>query len=482
MANKETLRSDFCVVGAGAGGLSFAAGAVQMGASVILLEHKKMGGDCLHTGCVPSKALLAAAKAGHGIREAHRFGWNTTSLDVDFQKVHDHIHRVIQNIAPHDSIERFQGLGVRVIIEKGTFLDAHILETENHRIQAKRFILATGSSPFVPPIPGITDIPYHTNETIFHLKKRPDHLLVIGGGPIGMEMAQAFCRLGSKVTVLEALKVLPKDDPSMTSRLKEILLQEGIVLREDVKITALQKQKEGIQCTYQTANGENLKLSVSHVLVSTGRRANVADLNLNAAGIDFSPRGITVDHSLRTSNKRVYALGDCAVPPSGGYQFTHVAGYHAGLAIRNSLFKLRAKVEARAIPWVTYTDPELAHVGALEDQLTKENIPHKVLFMAFDENDRAQAEGQTKGSIKVLVSPKGYVLGATILGTHAGELIYPWVIMIQNKLKLSAMTSSIAPYPTLSDINKRVAGSYYTDALFSPFMKKIVRWIMRVTR
>ncbi|MFU8797233.1 MAG: dihydrolipoyl dehydrogenase family protein, partial [Gammaproteobacteria bacterium] len=326
-----------------------------------------------------------------------------------------------------------------------------------------------------PPIEGLSTVPYLTNETIFDLKELPKHLVVIGGGPIGIEMAQAFLRLGSQTTVLEAFSALPKDDPEITTKLKEILISEGIDLNENVKISSIKQVKQEIHVEYQTSDGKPKTLKASHIIVATGRRPNIQNLNLDAAGIKFSPRGIEVNAHLQTSNPKVYAIGDC----TGGYQFTHVAGYHAGLVIRNSIFGLKTKVETRAIPWVTYTDPELAHVGFMESQLQEKQISYKVLHMNFDENDRAQAEKRTDGMIKVLVSPKGYVLGATILGVHAGELIYPWVMAIQNKLKLTAITSSIAPYPTLSDISKRVAGSFYTEKIFSTPMKTMVRFIMR---
>lgn len=475
---KTILRPDICVIGAGSGGLSLAAGAVQIGASVVLLESKKMGGDCLNYGCVPSKALIAAAKIGHIIKESSNFGWDVSKKQVDFKKVHSHVHAVIDAIAPHDSVQRFEKLGVQVILEAGKFFDESTIETDTYLIKAKRFIIATGSKPFIPNIEGLSSISYYTNESIFDLQELPDHLVIIGAGPIGIEMAQAFRRLGSRVTVLEAFAALPKDDPKITSDLKEILLSEGIEIKEHVKISSISQTDKGIQCVYKDYNEEENSILASHLLVAAGRRPNIQKLNLEDAGITSLPKGIEVDECLQTSNTKVYALGDCI----GGYQFTHVAGYHAGLVIRNSIFRLRTKVQTQAIPWVTYTDPELAQVGFIETQLKSQNIPYKVLQMNFDENDRAQTERRQIGSIKVLVSQRGYVLGATILGPQAGELIYPWVIAIQNKLKISAIANSIAPYPTLNDINKRVAGSYYTEKIFSPLMRKTVSLIMRLTR
>lgn len=478
MSEKIRLSPDFCVIGAGAGGLSFAAGAAQLGARVVLLESQRMGGDCLNAGCVPSKALIAAAQAGHHIRKSAEFGWSVSSVTLDFTRVHAHVHDVIKTLSHHDSVERFEKLGVQVIAEEGAFLDDTTVETDTYLIKAKRFVLATGSVPFVPPIDGLSDVAFLTNESIFDLTVLPDHLVVIGGGPIGIELAQAFVRLGSQVTVLEAFDALPKDDPEITSTLKRLLIAEGMDLNENVTLRSVCNTESGIQIIYTTSDGHEKHLIASHVLVATGRRPNIQRLRLDAAKIRFTPRGIEVDRHLRTSNRRVYAIGDC----TGGYQFTHVAAYHAGLAIRHSMFKLRTKVQTRAIPWVTYTDPELAHVGYLESQLIQEKKRYRVVSMDVDQNDRAQAEKCTQGVIKVLVSPGGVILGVTILGKHAGELIYPWVIAIENKLTLSAITRSIAPYPTLSDLTKRVSGQFYAEKLFSPAIKRFVKLMMRLTR
>ena len=476
--SKTSLSPDFCVIGAGSGGLSFAAGAAQMGASVVLVERAKMGGDCLNYGCVPSKSLIAAARIGHDLKMSSNFGWFIDTPKVDFKTVHDHVHSVMAAIAPNDSVKRFEGLGVNVILEEGKFIDEKSLETKTHLIQAKRYVIATGSHAFVPRIDGLSNVPFYTNETIFDLQELPKHLVVVGGGPIGIELAQAFHRLGSQVTVLEAFKTLPKDDPEITSKLKEILIGEGIKILENLKIISFHKKFKKVECAYEDEQGKSHQVLATHLLVATGRRPSIENLGLEAAHIKVSPRGIDVDSHLRTSNSRIYAVGDCV----GGYQFTHVANYHAGLVIRNSIFKLNARVQTTAIPWVTYTDPELAHVGLLEFQLQAQNMPYKVLKLDFSENDRAQAEHRTEGMIKVLVSPKGRVLGATILGVSGGELIYPWVIAIQNKLKISAIANSIVPYPTLSDINKRIAGQFYVDKLFSPRMKKTVSWLMRLTK
>ncbi len=339
MNKKKILSPDFCVIGAGSGGLSFAAGAVQMGASVILLEAKKMGGDCLNYGCIPSKALIAASKIGHKILKSKDFGWSIPKANIDFQKTHKHIHEVIDSIAPNDSVERFEKLGVNVILEQGQFADKLTVETDTYLIKAKRFIIATGSSPFVPPIKGLDLVPYLTNETIFDLTKLPKHLVVIGGGPIGIEMAQAFLRFGSQVTVLEAFTSLPKDDSELTSKLKDILISEGIELNENVEISSLTQIDQETQIHYKTSDGKKKTITASHVIVATGRRPNIQNLNLESANIKFSPRGIEVTSNLQTSNPKAYALGDC----TGGYQFTHVAGYHAGIAIRNTILASEQK-------------------------------------------------------------------------------------------------------------------------------------------
>lgn len=471
--DKVTLKADFCVIGAGSAGLSFAAGAAQMGAAVILLEKAKMGGDCLNYGCVPSKSLIAAAKFRHRFDVCGSFGWKNAHAELDYKAVHRHVHEVIDAIAPNDSVERFVGLGANVIQEGGRFIDHHTIETESHWIKAKRFIIATGSHPFIPKIPGLDQVNFLTNETIFDLAELPKHLAIIGGGPIGIEMAQAFKRLGSQVTVFQTQQILPKDDPEFTQMLKTILIQEGIIIEEHAQVESVVNDNNIVQINY-LKNGERMSIIASHILIAAGQKPSIEHLNLEAAGVGYSSKGIKVDQQLRTTNNKIYAIGDCI----GDYQFTHVAGYHAGLAIRNSIFGLCTKVQTKAIPWVTYTDPELAHVGMSEKMVKEKNIPHRILKLNFHENDRAQCERRTEGFIKVIASPKGHVLGATILGVHAGELIYPWVMAVQNNLKLSSITSTIAPYPTLNEISKKIAGQFYTQVLFSSKMKKFVRFLM----
>lgn len=470
----ETLRPDLCILGAGAGGLSVAAGAAQMGASVVVVEKGRMGGDCLNYGCVPSKALLAAAHAAHAVRTSGRFGVNGHEPKIDFARVHDHVHGAIAAIAHHDSQERFEKLGCTVIRAGGRFVAPDTMEADGQRIRARRFVIATGSSAGVPPIPGIDGVPYLTNESIFEQTERPDHLIVIGGGPIGLEMAQAHRRLGAKVTVLELLQIMGKDDPELVQVVRSRLGAEGIRIFEGIKIKRVEKHGNGIAVLIEE-NGIESLIDGSHLLVAAGRKPNVAGLDLEKAGIVYSPKGIEVDARLRTTNKKVFAIGDVA----GSFQFTHMAGYHAGIVIRNALFRLPAKVDSKAVPWVTFTDPELSHVGQTEAQARQAGIDVTVLRSHFHDNNRAQTEGETEGLIKVVATRKGVVLGATIVGAHAGELILPWVLAVKKGLGVGDMAGIIAPYPTLSEISKAVAGSFYTPKLFTERTRKIVRFIQR---
>ncbi|MDX8380741.1 MAG: FAD-dependent oxidoreductase [Ghiorsea sp.] len=478
MSQGQTIHTDICVIGGGSGGLSVAAGASQMGADVVLVEKAKMGGDCLNTGCVPSKAILAAGHVAQSMREASAFGINSVEPQVDWEKVHKHIHGVIGAIAPNDSVERFEGLGVNVIQAAAEFIDKDTIKAGDSIIKAKYFVVATGSSAFVPPIDGVQDIPYFTNENIFDKKEAVEHLIVIGGGPIGIELAQAHRRLGAKVTVIEVMKLLAKDDPDLTSIVLEHLSKEGIDFHEGVKNLHFEKTDHGVSVFFDETDDDKTNvchIQGSHVLIATGRKANVGSLNLDAANVAYSPRGIEVDNRLRSTNKKVFAIGDVAGP----YQFTHMAAYQAGIIIRNILFKMPAKVDYSAVPWVTFTDPELAHVGLTEADAKAQGKEVRILKWSFEENDRAQAEQRTEGLVKVVVTPKGLILGASIVGLHAGELIHPWILAITNKMKIGAMASAIAPYPTLAEVNKRIAGSFYTDKLFSAGTKRIVRFLMR---
>lgn len=466
------IRTDLCVIGAGSGGLSVAAGAVQMGAEVVLLEGHKMGGDCLNYGCVPSKALIAAARHAHAMTAGAPFGVAPVAPQVDFAAVKAHVAGVIKGIEPHDSVARFEGLGVKVISEYGAFISQTEVQAGDTIVQARRFVIATGSSPLVPPIPGLAKLPHFTNESIFDLADLPQHLIVIGGGPIGIELAQAHRRLGSKVTVLEGLKALGRDDPELAAVALAKLRAEGVEIVEG----AMVDEVRGKAGTISVHAGDGTIHEGSHLLLAAGREANTERLNLQAAGIELSRTGIKVDGQLKTTNRRVYAIGDVA----GGLHFTHVANYHAGVIIKSALFGLPSKARTAHIPWVTYTDPELAQVGLTEAQ-ARDKFGHRLEVIRFDyaENDRARAELATTGMIKVMIV-SGRPVGASIVGAQAGELIQLWALAIANRLKIGAVAAMVSPYPTLGEISKRAAGQYYVPRLFqSDFVKRLVRIVQR---
>jgi pyruvate/2-oxoglutarate dehydrogenase complex dihydrolipoamide dehydrogenase (E3) component len=464
------LTPDLCVIGAGSGGLAVAAGAVQMGASVVLVERGKMGGDCLNYGCVPSKSLIAAAKLASVWRHSGEFGVFYESPRIDLAAVVDSVARVIAGIEPNDSQERFERLGVRVIRAEARFVDARTAQAGDTLIRPRRFVIATGSHPVVPPIPGLDAVPYFTNETVFANRERPAHLIVIGGGPVGIELAQAYRRLGSAVTVVDAGALLPREDAELAARLIALLAEEGIAPKPSVGVTAI--EKNGAAITVALANGE--RVTGSHLLLAAGRRPDTAALNLAAAGIDTTPYGIKVDARLRTTNRRAFAIGDAA----GGPQFTHVALYHAGIVIRNALFRLPSRVDYRALPWVTYTDPELAQVG-LTEAAAREQDAIQVLRWPFADNDRAHTERDTVGEVKIITRRNGRIIGATILGSGASDLILPWALAVSQRLKIGAMANLVVPYPTRGEAGKRAAGASYTPALFSPRTRWLVRLLAR---
>ncbi|WP_297617044.1 FAD-dependent oxidoreductase [uncultured Roseicyclus sp.] len=466
------IHTDICVIGAGAAGLSVAAGAAQMGARVVLIEAGEMGGDCLNSGCVPSKALLAAAHKAHQTAQS-AFGVAGHDPAPDFAAAKDHLRSVIARIAPVDSQARFEGLGVRVIRARARFRSPTTLTAGDHVITARRFVIATGSRPAVPSVPGLGDVPYLTNETLFDLSARPDHLIIIGGGPIGIEMAQAHRRLGSAVTVVEAARALGRDDPEAVALVLARLRAEGVTIHEGAAVTAVSGQAGAVRV--DTAQGQSV--TGTHLLIAIGRQPVVDGLGLDLAGVDHGPGGIAVDAGLRSSNRRIFAIGDV----TGGAQFTHVAGYQAGVIVRSMLFGLRARGRSDHIPRVTYTDPELAQVGLTEAEARKIHGARLTIVRAdFAHNDRAIATGQAQGFAKVMVV-RGRPVGAVIVGPQAGELIQVWALALAARLKISAVAGMISPYPTLGEINKRVAGAYFAPRLFeSPWVKRVVRFVQRL--
>lgn len=470
----ETLTPDICVIGAGSGGLSVAAAAAAFGVPTVLIERHEMGGDCLNTGCVPSKALLAAAKHAYTARQSQAFGVTAANVAVDFAAVHKHVHDVIAAIAPVDSAERFTGLGVRVIKGHAKFKDRRtVIVGDQFEIRARRFVIASGSKPAVPPIPGLDTGPYLTNETIFDLKQLPARLVIVGAGPIGLEMAQAFRRLGSEVTVLEAAQPLAKDDAEAAAIVLAQLEREGVTIKSGVKILQISHAAQSVALTIDTA-GKQETIEGTHLLVAAGRKPTTDGLDLEAARIKYDATGIKVNRRLKTSNGRVYAIGDVA---AGQPQFTHAANYHAGLVIRSALFHLPARVDRDAVPWVTYTEPELAQTGLTEAQARQRRIKFRILRWPYHDNDRAQAERTMHGHIKVITDKKGKILGATIVGAQAGELIAMWTLAIAQGLNIRAMTGIVLPYPTLSEIGKRVAIDFFVPNLTRPWVRRIIAWL-----
>ena len=465
------IAPDLCVIGAGSGGLAVAAGAAQMGAEVVLVERGAMGGDCLNFGCVPSKSLLAAARVADFWRRGAALGIAYAPPQIDFAAVAESVQRVIASIAPNDSEERFAGLGVRVLRAEARFTSPRTVRAGEIVIRPRRFVIATGSQPMVPAIPGLGGVPYLTNETVFVNRELPGHLIIIGGGPIGIEMAQAHRRLGARVTVIDVGPLLPRDDPELAASLTERLTDEGIDTRPRTEIATVERDGEAV--AIRLASGE--RIAGSHLLVAAGRRPSIEALDLSAAGIAATVKGILVDARLRTTNRRAFAIGDVA----GGPQFTHIALYHAGIVIRNALFHLPAKVDYRALPWVTYTDPELAQVGLTEAAARAADRSVRVLRWHFAENDRAQTERETEGLVKIMTRGNGLIAGASILGAGAGDLILPWALAISQKLKIGALANLIVPYPTRNEASKRAAGSYYTPTLFSPRTRRLVRFLAR---
>ncbi|MBO6754933.1 MAG: FAD-dependent oxidoreductase [Roseibium sp.] len=471
------LTPDICVIGAGSGGLSVAAAAAAFGVEVVLIEKGLMGGDCLNYGCVPSKALLSAGKAARSLDAARHFGLESAGGSVEFAKANDHVRNVIAAIAPHDSIERFEGLGVTVLQETAEFIGPDRVEAGDHVIEARRFVVATGSSAAIPPIDGLTDVPYLTNETLFELRDAPEHLVIVGGGPIGLEMAQAHRRLGSRVTVLEALKPLGQDDPDLAAIVVQQLAAEGVEILTGTAVTSVARDGDDIIVRWTSDAAGPGEARASHLLIATGRTANVDGLGLEAAGIDHDRRGIKVGADLRTTNRRVYAVGDVA----GGPQFTHIAGYHAGLVIRAILFRLPAKENRDLVPWVTYTSPELGHVGLTEAEARRRHGARvKILSAEYAGNDRAQTENLTTGKLKLIVGPRGRLLGADIVGAQAGEIVNLLSLALSKKLAMKDLAGFIAPYPTLGELVRRAAISYYADAPRSPWVRRLLKLLRKL--
>jgi pyruvate/2-oxoglutarate dehydrogenase complex dihydrolipoamide dehydrogenase (E3) component len=464
------MACEVCVIGAGSAGLSVAAGTSQLGLKTVLIERAEMGGECLNSGCVPSKALLAAGKAARHVEETALEGVSGAAPGVDFKAVGNGVRAVIDAIAPHDSVARFERLGVTVLRDSARFVDATTVQVGDVAVRARWVVIATGSRAVIPKIPGLDPSRCLTTETIFKLRDKPEHLVIIGGGPIGVEMAVAFRRLGARVTLIQRSSILPHDEPELVGELRTLLRAEGITVLERAEVELVEHEADAVVVRIKQER-EDQAVTGSHLLIAAGREPVLEDLGLDAAGIAFDRKGIVVDKRLRSSRRHVFALGDVIDAP----HFTHVAGYQAGIVVRNLAFRLPAKVDYDALPWVTYTDPELAHVGLTEAQARNSHGDAvSVQHVPLHDNDRAVAERRTKGSIKVIVGARGRILGASILAPAAGEMIGLWCLAIKQKLTLRAITDLMLPYPTMGEIGKTAASQYYQPLLFSDRTRRLV--------
>lgn len=474
----RSIKRDLLVLGGGVGGLVTASVASQLGLKVTLIEaDDRLGGDCLHHGCVPSKALLHCARLFHQQRQAAARGLGGNSNPpVDMAAVNAYIRSVIDTLQQHDDPERFRSYGCEVLFGRGRFVGPNRVEVNGEVRRGRRIVIATGSSPFVPPIDGLAEAGYLTNESLFSLDALPGHLAILGGGPIGIEMAQAFRRLGCMVTVLmRGDTILSNDDPELAALLQARLVEEGI---DFITQTDLQRVKRGgdgrLWLTLKVPSGES-RLPVDELLVATGRKANTDSLDLAAAGVEENRQGIVVDAHLRTSNRRVYACGDVCGP----YRFTHMAEYQAGIVITNALFRFPRRADYSLVPWVTYTDPELAAVGLSEQQAIEQGLDVEVLRFPFRDIDRAVVEGSTLGLTKFVVR-KGKILGASILGPNAGELLHEIVLAMKSGIGIGTISAAIHAYPTLSQIHRRTVNTHYSAKLFSPTSRQLVQWLNRL--
>jgi pyruvate/2-oxoglutarate dehydrogenase complex dihydrolipoamide dehydrogenase (E3) component len=466
-------KRDLVIIGGGAGGLVVASVAAQLGLKVTLIEKQdRLGGDCLHDGCVPSKTLIHTARVAALMRRAGEFGLPACEPAVNLGRVADHVQAVIDRIQVHDDPERFRGYGCEVIFGPAEFIDAHKVRVNGGVIHGKRFVIATGSQPLIPPIEGLQEAGCLTNEDLFTLRELPARLVVLGGGPVGLEMAQAFARLGSAVTVVERLPhLLPQEDPEVADALQARLESEGLKILTSTRAARVVRDGENTQVTCTRGSA----LVTDRLLVAVGRRPIVSGLGLDAAGIEHDEQGIRVDRRQRTSQKHIYACGDVCGP----YPFTHMAEYQAGIVISNAVFRLPKKTDYRVVPWVTYTDPELARVGLTEQQARDKGMNPAVLRFSFQDIDRAITDGETAGLAKLVVH-KGRILGASLLGAHAGELVHEIVLAMKTGAGIGDISAAIHAYPTLSQIHRRTVNTWYGRKLFSPGTRRLVRWINRL--
>ena len=462
---------DIGVLGGGAAGLTITAGAAQLGAKTLLVEKAPaLGGDCLHYGCVPSKTLIRTARVYHEIQHAAKYGLPQVDLQpVDFRQVSQRIRSVISIIQKHDSVERFCSLGARVEFGQAEFIDEHSIRLNGKTFSAKTWTIATGSSPATPPFDGLDSVSYLTNKDIFSMDVLPGSMIILGGGPIAIEMAQAFSRLGSRITVIQrSAQILSKEDKDMADTVMEKLTDEGVFFALGSSIVSIADKNGSKEVTFKNDAGEIKTIAADVLLVAMGRAPNVNGLGLEKIGLAYTNKGIEVDNRLRTNHKHIYAAGDI----TGQYQFTHAAGYEGGIVVSNAIFHLPRKADYTFLPWCTYTSPELASIGLNEKGATAAGIKYSVWTEEFRNNDRSLAEGEETGKIKMLLDEKEKPIGIQILGLHGGELLGEWVAILNGKVKLSTLAGAIHPYPTLGEINKRVAGSFLSEKIFSDTVKK----------
>ncbi|MFV1973883.1 MAG: NAD(P)/FAD-dependent oxidoreductase [Thiohalobacterales bacterium] len=466
-------KRDLVIIGGGAGGLVVASVAAQLGLKVTLIEKaEKLGGDCLHYGCVPSKTLIHAARVASLMRRGPEFGLPVCEPEVDLGKVADHVQSVIDRIQVHDDPERFRGYGCEVIFGAAAFITTRKVQVDDQVIRGRRFLIATGSQPLIPPIEGLEQAGYLTNEDLFSLRELPARLVVLGGGPVGLEMAQAFARLGSDVTVVERLPhLLPQEDPEVADVLQAHLESEGMAVHTSTSVERV--SRDGNETLVGCDDG--LVLKTDALLVAVGRRPVVDGLGLDVAGVTHDAKGVTVDRRQRTSQKHIYACGDVCGP----YPLTHMAEYQAGIVISNAIFRVPKKTDYRVVPWVTYTDPELARVGLTEQQARDKGIEPVVLRFPFQDIDRAITDRETSGLAKLVVH-KGKILGASILGPHAGELIHEIALAMKTGASIGDISATIHAYPTLAQVHRRTVNTWYGQKLFSPGTRRLVKWINRL--
>jgi pyruvate/2-oxoglutarate dehydrogenase complex dihydrolipoamide dehydrogenase (E3) component len=466
-----TYDYDLGVIGGGSAGLTVAAGAAQLGAKTLLVEKESvLGGDCLHYGCVPSKTLIRSARAYHEIKNAAKFGLPPVEVEpVDFRQVSQRIRSVISVIQKHDSVERFCSLGARVEFGRPEFIDEHSIRLNGKTYSAKTWVISTGSSPATPPFEGLDSVNFLTNKDIFYLDTLPGSMILLGGGPIAIEMAQAFTRLGTKVHVIQrSAQILSREDKDMADMVMNRLSEEGVNFFLGSTINNIKEENGKKLVTFKNQAGETEIISAETLLIAMGRAPNVTDLGLENIGLDFSNKGIAVDDKLRTNHKHIYGAGDI----TGRYQFTHAAGYEGSIVISNAVFHLPRKADYTLLPWCTYTSPELASIGMNEKRAAEAGIKCSIWTEEFKNNDRSLAEGEETGLIKMLLDEKEKPIGVQILGPHAGDLLNEWVALLNGKVKLSTLAGAIHPYPTLGEINKRVAGSFFSGKIFSDTVKK----------